>query len=172
MTLEELRQLKEKTDNLLSTFQNDIQILQEEKQKREEKINQDFDAFLSEIKEYSNLTYLNCEYYLSVLSDELLEEENLREFMASIRNDGVYLSIFHKETRGKVLYNLTNDTMQIFDMPSYKEFKNVLQKTILKYSEKVKETFSHLVELSLDKKLEDEKKLNDKLFNQIKDLEK
>lgn len=172
MTLEELRQLKEKTDSLLSTFQNDRQILQEEKQKREEKINQDFGSFiLSEIKEYSNLVYLNCECFLSVLSDELLEEENLREFRAFIRN-GVYLSIFHKEAKGKVIYNLTNDTMQIFDMTSYTELKNILQKTILKYSEKVKETFGQLIELSLDKKLENEKKLNDKLFNQIKDLEK
>lgn len=172
MTLEELKQLKEKTDNLLSTFQNDRQILQEEKQKREEKIKQDFGSFiLSEIKEYSNLAYLNCEYFLSILSDELLEEENLREFRAFIRN-GVYLSIFHKDAKGKVIYNLTNDTMQIFDMDSYTELKNVLQKTILKYSEKIKETFGQLIELSLDKKLEDEKNLNDKLFNQIKDLEK
>jgi hypothetical protein len=57
-------------------------------------------------------------------------------------------------------------------MSDYEEFKNILQKTILKYSEKVKETFGQLIELSLDKKLKDEKKLNDKLFNQIKDLEK
>lgn len=171
MTLEELKQLKEKTDSLLFTFQNDRQILQEEKQKREEKINQDFDAFLSELKEYSNLAYLNCEYYLSVLTNELLKEENLREFSAFVKND-VYLKIFHERAKGKVIYNLTNGTMQIFDMPSYTELKNVLQKTILRYSEKVKETFGRLIELSLDKKLEDEKKLNDKLFNQIKDLEK
>jgi hypothetical protein len=171
MTLEELKQLKEKTDSLLFTFQNDRQILQEEKQKREEKLSSDFDTFLDELKEYSNLVYLNCEYFLSVLSDELLEEENLREFRAFIRN-GVYLSIFHEKAKGKVIYTLTDDTMQIFDMDTYKELKNILQKTILKYSEKVKETLGQLVELSLTKKLEDEKKLNDKLFNQIKDLEK
>jgi hypothetical protein len=171
MTLEELKQLKEKTDSLLFTFQNDRQILQEEKQKREEKLSLDFDTFLDELKEYAKLAYFNCEYFLSVLSDELLEEENLREFRAFIRN-GIYLSIFHERAKGKVIYNLTDDTMQIFDMPSYTELKNVLQKTILKYSEKVKETLGQLVELSLTKKLEDEKKLNDKLFNQIKDLEK
>ena len=171
MTLEELRQLKEKTDSLLSTFQNDRQILQEEKQKREEKIDQDFDAFLSELKEYAKLAYLNCQFYISVLSDELLKEENLVYFRVGVHHD-VCLYIQHNKSKEPVTYNLTKDKINIYDMAEYEEFKSTLQKTILKYSEKVKETFGRLIELSLDKKLEDEKKKNDKLFNQIKDLEK
>lgn len=171
MTLEQLKELKAKTDSLLSTFQNDRQILNEEKQKREEKINQDFDAFLSELKEYANLAYLNCEYYSSVLSDELLEEENLYCFRLCVHHDCL-LGIQHKKAKELITYNLTTDKLHIYNMDEYKEFKNIIQKTILKYCEKVKETFSQLVELSLDKKLEDEKKINDKIFNQIKDLEK
>lgn len=171
MTLEELRQLKEKTDSLLSTFQNDRQILQEEKQKREEKINQDFDAFLAELKEYAKLAYLDCEYYSSVLSDELLKEENLDYFKVCVHHD-CCLYIYHTQSKESIAYNLTKDKIHIYNMSDYEKFKNILQKTILKYSEKVKETFGQLIELSLAKKLENEKKLNDKLFNQIKDLEK
>ena len=171
MTLEQLKQLKEKTDSLLFTFQNDRQILQEEKQKREEKINQDFNAFLAELKEYAKMAYLDCQFYTTVLSKELLEEENLVYFRVCVHHDCL-LGIYHDKATESITYNLTKDRISIYDEDNYKEFKNTLQKIILKYREKVKETLSKVIELSLVKQLEDEKKINDTLFNQIKDLEK
>jgi hypothetical protein len=98
MTLEELKQLKEKTDSLIFTFQNDRQILQEEKQKREEKNNKDFDTFLDELKEYAKLAYLDCQFYSSVLSDELLKEEDLVYFRLYVHHDCL-LGIYHNQAK-------------------------------------------------------------------------
>lgn len=166
MTLEELRQLKEKADSLLFTFQNDRQILQEEKQKREEKICQDFIQLWKELQSYLEFL-IRPKFYMvkTILEDDFFFESidvyigclgdlSLR---VKVRDYGI-LCIKEKTD--------FSDQKIFYDKNSGRILKELLEK-----QEELKETTKELVALSIESNLNKQKQINDKLFNQIKDLE-
>ena len=182
MNLTELKALKEKTDSIVATLQNDRKVLKEAKAKIIADNSKNFDEFLQSLCEY--VTLLSKDIYISEPINWLYEGFRDEHGYHAFYSDDVYVSISREAYSNKMhLYFLmagSNESysINVFEDKAvfcehehhYNYLVNDLKKFILDNKEEVRRSVEKIVEHYLDKLAEDNKKANDSLYADIEKL--
>lgn len=182
MNLEELRAMKEKTDSIVATLQNDRKVLKEAKAKIVADNSKNFDEFLQSLCEY--VTLLSKDSYISEPMNWLYEGFRDRHGYHAFYSEDVYVSISREYKSQKMhLYLFMSGSeegysIEVFDDKAvfcehehrHNYMVNELKKFILDNREEVKRSVEKIIEHYLDKLAEENKKENDKLYSDIEKL--
>lgn len=87
MNLDELRAMKEKTDSIVATLQNDRKVLIESKKKVQEDNAKDLRTFLESLREYAELLPANVSYVESVDIFPLFSRFDKHRYMGFWKDD-------------------------------------------------------------------------------------
>ena len=182
MNLEELRAMKEKTDAIVATLQNDRKVLKDAKAKIVADNSKNFDEFLQSLCEYVAL--LSKDIYISEPINWLYEGFKGKDGWRAFYSDDVYVAISREYKSQKMhLYFIMagseeSYSIEVFDDKAYfmehEHHRNYmvddLKKYILDNKEGIRRAVEKIVEHYFDKLAEVNKKENDKLYSDIEKL--
>lgn len=182
MNLAELRAMKEKTDSIVATLQNDRKVLKEAKEKIIADNSKSFDEFLQSLCEYVAL--LSKDIYVREPINWLYEGFRDRHGYHAFYSDDVYVGISKDSSRQKMhMYFLMSGSeegysIEVFDDKAvfikhehrYNYMENELKKFILDNKENMRRAVEKIVEHYFDKLAEESKKENDKIYSDIEKL--
>lgn len=182
MNLTELRAMKEKTDSIVATLQNDRKVLKEAKAKIIADNSKSFDEFLHSLCEY--VTLLSKDIYISEPINWLYEGFKDRHGYHAFYSEDVDVTISREYKSQKMHLSFLmagseeSYSIEVFDDRAvfYKHehhhnyMENELKKFILDNKEEIRRCVEKIVEHYLDKLAEDNKKANDELYSDIEKL--
>ena len=182
MNLTELRALKEKTDSIVATLQNDRKVLKETKEKIIADNSKSFDEFLQSLCEYVAL--LSKDIYVSEPMNWLYEGFRDRHRYHAFYSDDVHVTICRDSGSKKMhlsflmagseesysIYVFEDRAVFCENEHHYNYMVDNLKKFILDNKEVMRHSVEKIVEHYLDKLAEESKKENDRIYSDIEKL--
>lgn len=177
MTLAELKAMKEKSDAIVKTLENDRAILVSTKQKQIEDNTSNLQEFLDSLKEYAELIPdgYNGE---SIPTISLFRQ--FKEHPWGFWDDDTWVGVWDNKFKflianGNEQYCIEidkNDACIYYTKYSYKSYFNDFKKFVLDHKDEIKSYVEQALENVLTKYVQNNKAQNDSLYEDIKKLGK
>ena len=178
MTLAELKAMKEKSDAIVKTLENDREILKSTKQKQIEDNNVSLQEFLDSLKSYAELIpdgYSGERIPTYPLFNQFKEHPYGRFW-----EEDTWVTVYDNKfsfliANGDEQYciDITKDKASIYYTEySYKSYFNDFKKFVLDHKDDIKAYVEQELEVVLKKYVDSNKEQNDKLYTDIEKLSK